>query len=84
MFPDFHSTLKASAALLAANIFAPPIVHVGVPGNAPRIRFFLSAAHEAHHLERAISVLRKPMYDGPVPSEAVFAEMVAAAKAKGR
>ena len=61
IFEDLHSTLRASQALLDANIFAPPIVHVGVPKDMPRIRFFLSARHEAHHLDEAINVLRAEM-----------------------
>ncbi len=61
MFPDLHTTMQASQALLRANIFAPPIVHVGVPKDLPRIRFFLSARHEAHHLEETINVLRAEM-----------------------
>jgi 8-amino-7-oxononanoate synthase len=92
MFPDIHSTLRASAALLDANIFAPPIVHVGVPKNAPRIRFFLSAAHEAQHLDQAISVLRAQVHDVPPPELApvdfapndVNAGEVVAVKVQGR
>jgi 7-keto-8-aminopelargonate synthetase-like enzyme len=57
MFEDLNSTIEASAALLEADIFAPPIVHVGVPKDAPRIRFFLSAAHEPHQIDKAIAVL---------------------------
>jgi 7-keto-8-aminopelargonate synthetase-like enzyme len=58
MFDDLHGTMLASQALLEANMFAPPIVHVGVPKDAPRIRFFLSARHEAHQLDEAIGVLK--------------------------
>jgi 8-amino-7-oxononanoate synthase len=68
MFRDLQSTLCASQALLEANIFAPPIVHVGVPKNAPRIRFFLSTAHEAPQLDQAISVLKS--YDKPATQHA--------------
>lgn len=67
IFPDLFSTMLASEALLKANIFAPPIVHVGVPKDAPRIRFFLSARHEAHHLDEAISVLRAEMRKPRLP-----------------
>jgi 8-amino-7-oxononanoate synthase len=59
MFEDLRSTMIASQSLLAHDIFAPPIVHVGVPKDAPRIRFFLSAAHEGHHVEAAIAVLKQ-------------------------
>jgi 8-amino-7-oxononanoate synthase len=57
LFSDFRSTFSASEALLKANIFAPPIVHVGVPKDAPRIRFFLSAKHEPEEIDQAIAVL---------------------------
>lgn len=58
MFEDLQATIEASAALLEADIYAPPIVHVGVPKDAPRIRFFLSAAHEPHEIDKAIAVLK--------------------------
>jgi 8-amino-7-oxononanoate synthase len=61
MFDDMHTTMRASEALLKVGIFAPPIVHVGVPKDAPRIRFFLSAKHEAQHFDAAISVIRSVM-----------------------
>jgi 8-amino-7-oxononanoate synthase len=61
IFEDLPQTMRASQALLEANIFAPPIVHIGVPKDTPRIRFFLSARHEAHHLDEAINVLRAEM-----------------------
>jgi 8-amino-7-oxononanoate synthase len=57
LFSDFRSTFLASEALLKANIFAPPIVHVGVPKDAPRIRFFLSAKHEPEEIDQAVAVL---------------------------
>lgn len=58
IFEGLRDTIEASAALLEADIFAPPIVHVGVPKDAPRIRFFLSAAHEPHQIDKAIAVLK--------------------------
>jgi 8-amino-7-oxononanoate synthase len=57
LFGDFRSTFLASEALLKANILAPPIAHVGVPKDAPRIRFFLSAKHEPDEIDQAIAVL---------------------------
>ncbi len=57
LFSDFRSTFLASEALLKANVFAPPIVHVGVPKEAPRIRFFLSAKHEPEEIDQAITIL---------------------------
>jgi 8-amino-7-oxononanoate synthase len=58
MFSDLPQTMRASRALLAHDIYAPPIVHVGVPKDLPRIRFFLSASHDGHKaIETAVSVL---------------------------
>lgn len=57
LFPDFPTTLGTSARLLEAGIFAPPVVQVGVPQDAPRIRFFLSADHTEAEIDRAIAVM---------------------------
>ncbi|HET9903076.1 MAG TPA: aminotransferase class I/II-fold pyridoxal phosphate-dependent enzyme [Xanthobacteraceae bacterium] len=57
MFTDMHETMRQSVRLLEANIYAPPIVHVGVPKDAPRIRFFLSARHEPEEIDIAIDVM---------------------------
>jgi 7-keto-8-aminopelargonate synthetase-like enzyme len=52
-----HETMLQSVRLLAANIYAPPIVHVGVPKDAPRIRFFISARHEDRDIDTAIDIM---------------------------
>jgi 8-amino-7-oxononanoate synthase len=57
LFHDLPETMRASEALLANNVFAPPIVHIGVPRDAPRIRFFLSARHKPEDIDRTASVL---------------------------
>jgi len=67
IFDDLFGTMQASETLLKANIYAPPIVHVGVPKDMPRIRFFLSARHEPHHLDEAIAVLRSFMRTPRMP-----------------
>ena len=56
-FSDRDQTMRVSEALLAADIYAPPIVHVGVPKSKPRIRFFLSANHTPRQIEDAVSAL---------------------------
>jgi 7-keto-8-aminopelargonate synthetase-like enzyme len=58
MFTDMHETMMQSVRLLEANIYAPPIVHVGVPKDAPRIRFFLSAGHEVRDIDTAVDIMR--------------------------
>ena len=58
MFPDLPSVLVGSDTLLRAGYYAPPIAHVGVPKNAPRIRFFISAAHERADMVNVVDILR--------------------------
>ncbi len=41
--------------LMNMGIYAPPIIHVGVPKDLPRIRFFLSALHTENDIDRVIS-----------------------------
>lgn len=57
LFPDLESTLKCSEFLLTHDIYAPPIVHVGVPKSLPRIRFFISASHSAHDIDRTVDAV---------------------------
>jgi 8-amino-7-oxononanoate synthase len=57
LFSDFGTTLDKAAALLREGIYAPPVVQVGVPQDAPRIRFFLSADHSEADIDHAIRVL---------------------------
>jgi 8-amino-7-oxononanoate synthase len=60
MFRDLDETMNASQALLRTNIYAPPIVHVGVPKDQPRIRFFLSAKHDGDPaIDVAVDVLAR-------------------------
>lgn len=60
MFADLDQTMRASQALLQAAIYAPPIVHVGVPKERPRIRFFLSAKHDGDPaIDAAVAVLAR-------------------------
>lgn len=57
LFRDFETTMAKAARLLEAGIFAPPVVQVGVPQDAPRIRFFISAAHTEEEFDLTIAVL---------------------------
>lgn len=57
MFPDIEATLRAGSCLEAAGIYAPPVVIVGVPGDAPRIRFFLSSAHTEADVDAIVTAL---------------------------
>lgn len=58
MFGDLHATMAASQALMLADVYAPPIVHIGVPKDLPRIRFFLSSRHQEADIDKAIEVLK--------------------------
>lgn len=61
VFADFPTTLAKAAALLAHGIYAPPVIQVGVPQDAPRIRFFLSSEHSRADIDRTIAVLAAPL-----------------------
>ncbi len=55
------SSLKAtkiSNRLFEAGINVQPIIHPAVEEKAARLRFFISAAHEARHIEQALTQLR--------------------------
>ena len=57
LFPDLKSTIDGSEFLLKRGIYAPPIVHVGVPKGLPRIRFFISARHRPEDIDRTVGAL---------------------------
>lgn len=57
LFTDMQETLDASAYLEARGIYAPPIAHVGVPSDAPRIRFFLTSEHTEAQIARTVGTL---------------------------
>ena len=56
MFESAEQTMKVSQTLLENGIYAPPIIHVGVPKDRPRIRFFFSAEHRDSDILRAIEI----------------------------
>lgn len=60
-FRDFPTTLAKAAALLEQGIYAPPVIQIGVPQDAPRIRFFLSADHRDADIARTIDILAAPL-----------------------
>ncbi|MDE2017185.1 MAG: aminotransferase class I/II-fold pyridoxal phosphate-dependent enzyme [Hyphomicrobiales bacterium] len=57
LLPDLLTTMRAAEALLEAGYYAPPVVHVGVPKDGSRIRFFLSAAHRTQDIDGAVATL---------------------------
>ncbi len=56
-FKDATTTVSASMALLAAGIYVPPVMQIGVPKDMPRLRFFISAAHTFADIDRVFDVL---------------------------
>jgi len=58
MFKDFGQTAYVSEMLLQSGIYVPPIAYVGVPKSAPRVRFFISAAHKKSEIELAIEIVK--------------------------
>lgn len=67
-FADIKTTVAASAHLLENGIYAPPIVHMGVPSALPRIRFFLSARHTQAELDRTVQILKD--FSATIPAAA--------------
>jgi 7-keto-8-aminopelargonate synthetase-like enzyme len=57
MFEDMEAALLASEALLAAGIYVPPIVQMGIPRDRPRLRFFITANHVRADVDRVFEVL---------------------------
>ncbi|MDF1856021.1 aminotransferase class I/II-fold pyridoxal phosphate-dependent enzyme [Pseudooceanicola sp.] len=57
LFQTQEQTLAISQILLEQGIYAPPIIHVGVPKDLPRIRFFISAGHTEADIDRVVTAL---------------------------
>jgi 8-amino-7-oxononanoate synthase len=83
MFEDPEAALLASQALLAAGIYVPPIVQMGIPRDMPRLRFFVTANHTASDVDRVFEVLSSwRAHPGRVETEASRAQSPAAAHAE--
>lgn len=54
LFDGPEECVFVAGALLEQGIYAPPVVHVGIPKDAPRVRCFLSAKHERKDFERTV------------------------------
>ncbi len=57
LFQSTEETMAVATALFAQGIYAPPIVHIGVPREAPRIRFFISAGHDEAKIARVLDAI---------------------------
>ena len=58
-FSSLDETMAVAADILEEGFYAPPIVHVGVPKEAPRIRFFISARHTHDQIERLVAAIER-------------------------
>ncbi len=54
LFDSAEECIFVAEALMESGVYAPPVVHVGIPKDAPRIRFFISASHSTADLDRVI------------------------------
>jgi 8-amino-7-oxononanoate synthase len=57
LFKDTPTALAAGMAALRAGYFVPPIVQIGVPKNAPRLRFFLTAEHRRSDIDGVLDAI---------------------------
>lgn len=57
LFRDTASALAAGKAALEAGFFVPPIVQMGVPKEAPRLRFFVTASHSRSEIDAVLDVI---------------------------
>ena len=60
-FPDIEATIDAANTALRCGHYVPPIVQIAVPTDAPRLRFFVTAAHTKSQIDGVLQSL--------VPSE---------------
>jgi 8-amino-7-oxononanoate synthase len=57
LFETPDDCVFVAEALMKQGIYAPPVVHVGIPKDMPRIRFFISAAHSEADIDRVITAV---------------------------
>ncbi|MFY0616296.1 aminotransferase class I/II-fold pyridoxal phosphate-dependent enzyme [Shimia sp.] len=61
LFETPDECVFVAEALMQQGIYAPPVVHVGVPKDMPRIRFFISAAHSTADIDRVIKAVEEAL-----------------------
>ena len=57
LYPDNASALLAAHTAMDAGYFVPPIIHIAVPKEAPRLRCFLTANHTRAQIDGLLSAL---------------------------
>ena len=61
LFQSAEECCFVAECLMDTGIYAPPIVHVGVPKGEPRIRFFISASHTEGNLNRVVTAVAEAL-----------------------
>lgn len=74
LFDTPEECVFVAEALMQQGIYAPPVVHVGVPKDLPRIRFFISAAHSHAEIDRVIDAVVQALILARSPSNRMSAE----------
>ena len=57
LFLSDRETMMASQHLLENGVYVPPVVRIGVPKDQPRLRFFISAAHQEDDIKMVADLL---------------------------
>lgn len=57
LFDTPEECVFVAEALMQQGIYAPPVVHIGVPKDLPRIRFFISETHTEADIDRVIGAV---------------------------
>lgn len=55
LFETPDECIYVAESLMDSGVYAPPVVHIGVPKDQPRIRFFISASHSENDLDRVVA-----------------------------
>jgi 8-amino-7-oxononanoate synthase len=73
IFSSAEETYAAYQQLMNNGYYVPPIFQVGVPKDAPRLRFFISAAHTEADIRGAIGLLARRTQSHAVSTQALSA-----------
>ncbi|SHJ49560.1 7-keto-8-aminopelargonate synthetase [Shimia gijangensis] len=61
LFETPEECVFVAESLMDSGIYAPPVVHVGIPKDQPRIRFFISASHTENDLNRVVAAVTEAL-----------------------
>ncbi|TCL01525.1 7-keto-8-aminopelargonate synthetase-like enzyme [Shimia isoporae] len=57
LFETPEDCVFVAETLMQQGIYAPPVIHIGVPKDLPRIRFFISETHTEADIDRVIAAV---------------------------